>query len=42
MRPFIVVGDPTLIVDGAPVARHGDKCACGATLTSGQVVSGGV
>ncbi len=36
----IVTGDPTMIVDGAPVARHGDKCACGATLISGQVVSG--
>ena len=36
----IVTGDPTMIVDGAPVARHGDKCACGATLISGQVLSG--
>ena len=36
----IVTGDPTMIVDGAPVARHGDKCACGATLISSQVVSG--
>lgn len=36
----IVTGDPTMIVDGAPVARHGDKCACGATLISGQAVSG--
>ncbi len=36
----IVTGDPTMIVDGAPVARHGDKCACGATLVSGQVLSG--
>ena len=35
----IVTGDPTMIVDGAPVARHGDKCACGATLISGQAVS---
>lgn len=35
----IVTGDPTMIVDGAPVARHGDKCACGATLISSQVVS---
>ena len=24
-------GDPTLIIDGAPAARHGDKTACGAT-----------
>lgn len=36
----IVTGDPTMIVDGAPVARHGDKCACGATLISSQVLSG--
>jgi len=36
----IVTGDPAMIVDGAPVARHGDKCACGATLISSQVVSG--
>lgn len=35
----IVTGDPTMIIDGKPVARHGDKCACGATLISGQVVS---
>lgn len=35
----IVTGDPTMIVDGAPVARRGDKCACGATLISSQVVS---
>ncbi len=35
----IVTGDPTMIVDGAPVARHGDKCACGATLISSQAVS---
>lgn len=36
----IVTGDPTMIVDGAPVARHGDLCACGAMLISSQVVSG--
>ena len=36
----IVTGDPTMIVDGAPVARHGDKCVCGATLISSQVLSG--
>lgn len=35
----IVSGDPTMIIDGAAAARHGDKCACGATLISGQVVS---
>jgi uncharacterized Zn-binding protein involved in type VI secretion len=35
----IVSGDPSLIIDGAPVARHGDKCACGATLLSSQVLT---
>jgi uncharacterized Zn-binding protein involved in type VI secretion len=35
----IVTGDPTMIIDGKPAARHGDKCACGATLISSQFVS---
>lgn len=35
----IVTGDPTMIIDGKPAARHGDKCACGAMLISTQVVS---
>ncbi len=35
----IVSGDPTMIVDGQPVARHGDKTACGATLISTQIVT---
>lgn len=35
----IVSGDPTMIIDGMPAARHGDKCACGATLIAGQSVS---
>jgi uncharacterized Zn-binding protein involved in type VI secretion len=35
----IVSGDPTMIIDGKPAARHGDKTACGATLISGQFVS---
>ena len=35
----IVTGDPTMIIDGRPAARHGDKCACGATLISSQFVS---
>ncbi len=35
----IVSGDPTMIIDGMPAARHGDKCACGAALIAGQVVS---
>lgn len=35
----IVTGDPTMVIDGMPAARHGDKCACGATLISSQFVS---
>lgn len=35
----IVSGDPSMIIDGMPAARHGDKCACGATLISSQFVS---
>jgi uncharacterized Zn-binding protein involved in type VI secretion len=35
----IVTGDPTMIIDGQPAARHGDKCACGATLIASQAVS---
>lgn len=35
----IVSGDPTMIVDGRPAARHGDKTACGATLIASQSVS---
>ncbi|MFD0739561.1 PAAR domain-containing protein [Lysobacter koreensis] len=33
----IAAGDPTILIDGQPVARHGDKTACGATLISAQV-----
>ncbi|WP_332877879.1 PAAR domain-containing protein [Massilia sp. S19_KUP03_FR1] len=32
----IISGDSTLIVDGKPAARAGDKTACGATLIAGQ------
>ena len=32
----IVSGDSTLIIDGKPAARHGDKTACGAVLLAGQ------
>ncbi|AKJ28545.1 PAAR domain-containing protein [Caldimonas brevitalea] len=32
----IVTGDPTMLVDGQPAARHGDKTACGATLIASQ------
>jgi uncharacterized Zn-binding protein involved in type VI secretion len=35
----IVSGDPTVIIDGQPAARHGDTTACGATLIAGQFVS---
>jgi uncharacterized Zn-binding protein involved in type VI secretion len=32
----ISTGDPTVIIDGKPAARHGDVTACGATLISTQ------
>ena len=35
----IISGDSTLIIDGNPAARHGDKTACGATLIAGQQAS---
>ena len=35
----IVSGDPTMLVDGAPVARHGDLCSCGAVLIASQSFS---
>ncbi len=35
----IATGDPTMIIDGQPAARHGDKTACGATLISTQATS---
>lgn len=36
----IVSGDPTVVVEGKPCARHGDKTSCGATLISSQTLSG--
>lgn len=36
----IATGDPTVIIDGQPAARQGDVTACGATLISGQAVTG--
>jgi uncharacterized Zn-binding protein involved in type VI secretion len=33
----IVTGDPNVIIDGSPAARHGDLTACGATLVATQV-----
>ena len=35
----IASGDLTMIVDGRPAARHGDKTACGAVLIAGQQTS---
>jgi uncharacterized Zn-binding protein involved in type VI secretion len=35
----IVTGDPTMVIDGQPVAYHGCKTSCGATLISSQAVS---
>ncbi|MDR2924968.1 MAG: PAAR domain-containing protein [Azoarcus sp.] len=32
----IVTGDPTMIIDGRPAARHGDMTACGALLIASQ------
>lgn len=32
----IASGDMTMIVDGKPAARHGDKTSCGALLIAGQ------
>lgn len=32
----IVSGDASLIVDGKPVARNGDKTSCGAVLIASQ------
>lgn len=36
----IASGDPTVIIDGSPAARHGDVTACGATLISSQSPTG--
>jgi uncharacterized Zn-binding protein involved in type VI secretion len=35
----IATGDPTMLIDGKPAARHGDLTACGATLIASQAVS---
>jgi uncharacterized Zn-binding protein involved in type VI secretion len=32
----IVTGDPTMMIDGMPAARAGDKTACGAQLIPSQ------
>ncbi|KRE92419.1 hypothetical protein ASG87_00410 [Frateuria sp. Soil773] len=36
----IATGDTTVIIDGQPVARHGDTTACGATLIASQSTTG--
>lgn len=35
----IVTGDPTMMIDGKPAARHGDQTACGAVLISSQTLT---
>ena len=35
----IISGDPTVIIDGKPVARDGDQTACGAVLIASQGVT---
>ncbi|CAN7406994.1 PAAR domain-containing protein [Pseudoduganella sp. LjRoot289] len=32
----IATGDATMLIDGKPAARHGDKTSCGATLIASQ------
>ncbi len=36
----IASGDPTVLIDGSPAARHGDVTACGASLVSSQAPTG--
>lgn len=36
----IASGDPTVIIDGSPAARHGDVTTCGAVLISTQSCTG--
>jgi uncharacterized Zn-binding protein involved in type VI secretion len=35
----IVTGDASMLIDGKPVARHGDKTSCGASLIATQTAS---
>jgi uncharacterized Zn-binding protein involved in type VI secretion len=39
-KTSITTGDPHVLIDGRPAARHGDECACGATLIAKQATSG--
>jgi uncharacterized Zn-binding protein involved in type VI secretion len=36
----IVEGDPKVMIDGIPVAFHGHKTSCGATLVASATTSG--
>ncbi|MGW9229209.1 PAAR domain-containing protein [Streptomyces niveus] len=36
----MVSGDATVVIDGQPVARDGDRTACGATLMASQATTG--
>lgn len=36
----IAEGDPDVLIDGVPVAFHGHKTSCGATLISTMPISG--
>ena len=36
----IVSGDATVMIDGQPVARDGDRTGCGATLVASQAATG--
>lgn len=38
----IVTGDPAVIIESSPCARHGDKTSCGATLIASQTSTGNV
>ena len=38
----IVTGSRYVMLDGRPVARHGDKSRCGCTLLSSQIASASV
>src|SRR5699024_6590320 len=33
---YIATGDPSILIEGQPIARHGDKTSCGASLISSQ------
>ncbi|QDC11556.1 hypothetical protein FHY55_08000 [Oceanicola sp. D3] len=37
--PNVIVSGGQAIVDGRPIARVGDACACGAVITQGSSIS---